>query len=310
LDNYGAPARRRLQQQGQLREWAVLVGDFETIDDPRGQDILDRIKELRPEALRVDDGEQSAQSLSEVRRFHSALLARMGKQERRGPMCKAFFTPNPLMPPEYFSPRGVDKFVAEMNEGVEHSLLDAPKKFTVQVATFRGSSVIQTSATSEGEGLFGKRRPSRSDSLVDAAENSHLLTQQLREHGIEAYEFHNRTESIVTVGSFDEAVRRLPDGRVVPSHDVQRVIETFGAAYNTPSDPLNGDDPLNRQRRDLAARELTSGVNHQSVELATGLNPKHVKILRGKKLVRTIPMDVHPRVIEAPKRSIAAAYMR
>jgi hypothetical protein len=42
------------------------------------------------------------------------------------------------------------------------------------------------------------------------------------------------------------------------------------------------------------------------------MKPKHVKILRGrgkrKRTERIIPIDVHPHVIEVPKRSISGAY--
>ena len=39
--------------------------------------------------------------------------------------------------------------------------------------------------------------------LEEAAENAHILTESLRQQGYEAYEFHDRDQSIVTVGSFD-----------------------------------------------------------------------------------------------------------
>jgi hypothetical protein len=42
------------------------------------------------------------------------------------------------------------------------------------------------------------------------------------------------------------------------------------------------------------------------------LNPKHVKIIKGKGekrwIERVIPLDVNPQAIDAPKRSISSAY--
>jgi hypothetical protein len=310
IDGQGAPIRRRLQRGEQVHEWAVLVGDFDSVDDSRGQQLLERIKTMQPEALQVSDGEETAQNLADERRFLASIRERLGKGRPRGPMGKAFLTPNPLLPHEYFAPKGVDRFVADMNKNVEHSLLDAPGKYSVQVATFGGSSILQTSGNlEEGGGLFGNKSD-RGSALVEAAENAHLLAEELQKHGIEAYEFHDRTESIVAVGSFDTPAVRLPDGNLVPSREAQRVIEVFGAAYNTPSDPLNGDDPLNKQRRDAAAQRLTAGMGSETGQLTAGLNPKHVKILRRKTLVRSIPMDIHPKVIEVPRRSISAAYVR
>ena len=43
LDHYGAPLRTRYQQE-QAHEFAVLVGDFPSIDDPEAQKTLERIK--------------------------------------------------------------------------------------------------------------------------------------------------------------------------------------------------------------------------------------------------------------------------
>ena len=151
LDAYGAPVRRRYQRGDQVREFAVLVGDFTSIDDPKAQQTLDRIKTLQPDTLNVD-ASKTAQSMAQVRRFEDALLEKLGKPRKRGPMAQAFFTRNPLLPREYFVPKGVDPFVAKMNQGVEHSLLDCPGEYTVQVATFRGKTILQTSGEADPAG--------------------------------------------------------------------------------------------------------------------------------------------------------------
>jgi hypothetical protein len=42
------------------------------------------------------------------------------------------------------------------------------------------------------------------------------------------------------------------------------------------------------------------------------MNPKHVKILKGRgknvKVERIIPMDIYPQAIEVPRRSVSSAY--
>ena len=53
-------------------------------------------------------------------------------------MRNAFITTNPLLPDEYFVPKGLDRLVLEMNEPVKYSLLDCPGKYTVKIATFTG----------------------------------------------------------------------------------------------------------------------------------------------------------------------------
>lgn len=321
LDEYGAPIRRRYQRGDQVRELAVLVGNFPSIDDPAAQTTLDHIKTMQPNALDVD-AEETTQSMARVRKMEDALLEKLGKPRKRGPMAQAFFTRNPLLPPEYFVPQGVDPFVAKMNQGVQHSLLDCPGRYTVQVATFRGKTMLQSSATddkeqeaaSKGRGFWNWRKKTDRNPLVEAAENAHLLTEELRGHGYEAYEFHDRTESIVTIGSFAQAVQQLPDGRVVAAPAVQKIIETFGAAYNTPSDPLTsiGNDPTTQQLVEQQEQQFNLKLTSQQAQIVPGLNPKHVKILRGsgkrQYTERIIPLDVNPRAIETPRRSVSSAY--
>ena len=316
LDNYGAPTHRRYRRGDHAREIAVLVGDFQSIEDPDAQQMLNRIKTLEPQALSAD-AKQTAQSMADVRRFEDSLLEKAGKQRKRGPMGQAFFTRNPLLPREYFVPKGVDPFVAKMNEGVEHSLLDCPGRQTIQVATFRGKTILQASAQEEqaSNSFWGrKKKDDNNNPLIEAAENAHLLTKELRDHGWEAFEFHDRTESIVTIGSFAEATQKLPDGRVVVIPDVQKIIQTFDASFDTPADPLTGigNDAATRQRVEQEERQINMRLNGKQAQVVPGLNPKHVKIMHGhgknQKVERIIPMDVHPEAIDVPKRSVSSAY--
>jgi hypothetical protein len=313
LDQYGAPIRRHYQVGDHVREYAVLVGDFPAIDDPDAQKLLERVKGMQPAALAVGDGQKTAQNLAQFRQLQAKMLEKLGKKGPRGPMAQAFMVRNPLLPREYFVPRGVDSFVARMNSGVEHSLLDCPGRYTVQVATFRGKTVLQTSDTENqsSSGSFWHLGRDQDDPLVEAAENAHLLTQELRAHGWEAYEFHNRTESIVTIGSFDEVAQRLADGRVVPTPLVQKIIRTFGAAYDTPADPLTniGNDPTTQRLVAQRKREFNQMITNRQGQIVAGLNPKHVKIFHGRHLERIIPMDIYPHTIEVPRRSVSSAYV-
>jgi hypothetical protein len=318
LDEYGGSVRRRYQRGDRVRELAVMVGDFDSIDDPDAQKTLERLKKLQPDALNVDPNETS-QSMAQVRQGDESLLEKLGRP-KRGPMGQAFFTRNPLLPREYFVPKGVDPFVAKMNQGVEHSLLDCPGKYTVRVATFRGKTILQTSAVSEpgaggkDQSFWNRRKKAERNPLVEAAENAHLLTNELRAHAYEAYEFHDRHESIVTIGSFAQAGQQMQDGRVVLIPAIERIIQTFGAAYDTPPDPLSGigNDLATQRRVEQEEQQFNLRVNGQQSPVVPGMNPKHVKILRGngkrKKVERIIPMDVYPQAIEVPKRSISSAY--
>lgn len=315
IDEYGGPIRRRYQRGNQVRELAVLVGNFPSINDPNAQKTLDNIKTLQPAALSVDTDETS-QSMAKVRQLEDALMKKLGKNRERGPMAQAFFTRNPMLPREYLVPKGVDSFIAKMNSGVENSLLDCQGKYTVRVATFRGKSILQPgdTETQEIKSFWNRNKPADDNPLVEAAENAHLLTEELRRHGWEAYEFHDRTESYVTIGSFDQVVQQLPDGRVLTIPEVERIIKTFSAAYDTPADPLSGigNDATNQRLVDQQEQQVKLQMASQSSQMVSGLNPKHVKILKGSgkrvRVQRIIPMDVHPQAMEAPKRSISSAY--
>ena len=315
LDNYGAPTRRHYRRGDQTREIAVLVGDFQSIEDPDAQAMLDRIKTAQPKALDVD-AKQTAQSMVQVRMFEDAIKEKFGKSKKRGPMGQAFFTRNPLLPREYFVPKGVDAFVAKMNEGVENSLLDCPGQKTIRVATFRGKTILQANAKDEAaaKSFWGRKKADEDNPLVEAAENAHLLAKELREHGWEAYEFHDRTESIVTIGSFAEVTQKLPDGTIVVIPAVQKIYQTFDAGFDSPADPLSGigNDAATRQRVAQEEQQVSMQLTGKQAQIVTGLNPKHVKVTRGHgkslKVDRIIPMDIHPEAMDVPKRSLSSAY--
>lgn len=315
LDNYGTPTRRRYSRGESAREIAVLVGDYQSIDDPNAQQILAYIKALEPQSLNVDPN-KTAQSMAKVRKFEDALLDKFGKTRKRGPMAQAFLTRNPLLPREYFVPKGVDNFVAKMNQGVEHNLLDCPGAYSIKVATFRGKTILQTSAqqAETTKSFWGRKKNNDDNPLVEAAENAHLLTEELRSHGWEAYEFHDRTESIVTIGSFDEVTRQLPDGRVVVVPEVQKIVQTFDAGYDTPADPITGigNDATTKRRVEQQQQQATLQLTDKQAQIVPGLNPKHVKIMAGRgknrEQKRIIPMDIHPEAISVPKRSLSSTY--
>jgi hypothetical protein len=313
LDAYGAPTRRHYRRGDQAREIAVLVGDYPTIDDHEAQQMLAQIKSLDPKALNVDAG-HTAQTMVQVRQYEDSIKEKTGKGKKRGPMGQAFFTRNPILPREYFVPKGVDPFVAKMNEGVEHSLLDCPGQKTIQVATFRGKTMLQTSKDAGSTSFWATKKHDDSNPLIEAAENAHLLTKELRAHGYEAYEFHDRTQSIVSIGSFDDVTQKLQDGRVVVVPAVQKIVQTFDAGFDTPADPLSGigNDTMNQRLVEQQEQQVSMQLSGKQAQVVPGLNPKHVKIMHGRgksvKVDRIIPMDVHPQAIDVPKRSISSAY--
>jgi hypothetical protein len=233
IDQFGAPIKMRYRRGNEIEEVAVLVGDYPTVDDPQAQKTLHKLKHARPTCLEVDEGESTHQSLAGWRTIQKQVQTVIGSEKKqKGPMGHAFVTTNPLLPEEYFRSPGIDPLVVEMNENVKHSLLDCPGKYTVQVATFKGQVVIDQDEISAIE--KGKRVSSK---LADAAEKAHRLTEALRMKGWEAYEFHDRYASIVTVGSFNSVGSPRPDGKTEINPKVYAVMKTFGAEPTSMSGP-------------------------------------------------------------------------
>jgi hypothetical protein len=182
-------------------------------------------------------------------------------------MGHAMITTNPKLGKDFFVPQGIDPLVVEANKGVEHSLLDCPGKYTVQVATFRGRMTIDQQEIS----AINTGRKEMKGQLVEATEKAHKLTEALRLKGHEAYEFHDRFASIVTVGSFDYTSRQMPDGRAAVNPAVQAVVDRFGPKQT----------PFGGQTRGMAQQMLLG-----------------------------IPFDMQPKPVHVPKQSIAARQTR
>lgn len=296
IDDYGAPIKRRYNRGDQVVEHAVLVGDFPAVDDPEGQNLLEVIKHLSPKALTETDIQDSDQSLALVRQYHESLREKLNPNKKRGPMGHAFLTRNPLLPKEYFVPQGVEAQVAKWNEGLEYNLMKCPGKYSIRVATFRGKVSLVSNSTKEDQ---PKRKASDSVPLATEAENAHKLTLALRGKGWEAYEFHDRVESYVTVGSFEEG-QKLADGRVaLTSRDAQIIINTFGAA--TPNNVFEKPAAQDRQLENLQKQRFNNLFSQGYGKTATGFHPKRCVGL---------PLDIIPEVVSVPRKSISSAYAR
>jgi hypothetical protein len=247
------------------------VGDFPTVDDPEGQKVLKRIKHTKPKTLEVE-AEKSRQSLAGLRavqkKFKESVLPADSDELKRGPMGNAFIISNPHLPNEYFVPKGLDQFVIDMNKNVPHSLLDCSKPYTVKVATFTGHAILLDQKTVKA--LESGAKPK--SWLEEAAVNAHTLTEALRKKGYEAYEFHDRNSSIVTVGSFDSVGTRRQDGKIEINPAAHKVMLTFGAE--------------------------------------TKVTPGQAPEVGKPKKLANIPFDVQPVLVEVPKRTISADYSR
>ena len=295
IDAAGGRIRRRYNRGSQVLEHAVLVGEFPTIDDPEAQEMLQSIKYLEPESMRTNDDSETSRSLALVRKYQNRLRSNMEGQRKRGPLGHAFLTRNPLLPKEYFAPQGVDEQVAKWNKDIEYSLMKCPGRYSIRVATFRGRTHLKGTDASPEE--LRTRRAQEEDPLVQAVKKAHLLTEALRKKGWEAYEFHDRQESYVAVGSFNDA-QQMPDGRLVlSSRDAQIIVNTFGGL--TPNNVFNRPAAEDLQLEERKKRQFYDTFSKQQGAVATGFYPKRFVGL---------PFDIHPQTVVVPRQSISAAY--
>jgi len=179
----------------------VLAGNYESIEDPTGQKTLTFIKKFRPEFLK------NAKSGAILRPDAAT----------RGPLTGAFLTINPMRKPEDVVQKIVDKDTKYLNTGIPYPLVKNPHKYTVRVASFTGKS-----ATPLGNSSFRGRenqfdlnlRTAVNFNIVRAGEDAEQLTAFLRNKGTrsqgggdailrEAYTYHDKFQSIVTIGGFD-----------------------------------------------------------------------------------------------------------
>jgi hypothetical protein len=255
-------------REDDVKEIAVMVGNFSSLDDDRAIDTLKKVKEIEPQSLRTDEA-KSTQVFADLRQA-------MHTKKKKGPMGAAFVVTNPLLPPEYFNSAGLDKLVLEMNKEVPHSLLDCPGKYSLKVATFTGTAAIDQLKIRDTSHV-----KKMGYTLDEAAENAHKLTETLRRQGYEAYEFHEREQSIVTVGSFDAASVPGPNGRTMPNPQIDRLMKVFGVQVA----PAPGSTAMEMPLHEIKRRKQAF--------------PNGWSLL-----------DLHPMVIQVPKRPLSAAYLR
>lgn len=191
-------------QHGNL---SVIAGNYESVDDRKGQQTLKYIKQLDLDALNLGSWKKDA-------RFRPT----PGKPR---PFSGAFLTLNPLLSPEEVAQRKRDPLLLKLNSG-EYSIMDNPGKFTLVVASFKGRSLTQVSSRETDDFKI-------TGSLDDAAERAWIVAKILREGAFqkgsrqqgrtfEAYVYHTRYESFVTIGAYDSP----DDPRIRQLHEIFR----------------------------------------------------------------------------------------
>ncbi len=269
--NAGPSKRLRYANQYRYDAYAVLVGEYDTINHPSVERDLQRIRQANLPVFQ-DSHQAPANSdrLSPIERVKDLTneMLRKRKDKKLGPMGNAFVTRNPILPDEYFETPQVDSFVHQLNEGVPFSLLKCDGKYTVVVKTFEGQGAIV-------DGKHDKDFKPSGDRLARNSEDANRMTEALRDQGVEAFQFHDRFRSLVTVGSFEDLGRELPDGQFEYAADIRSTMNKYRA--------LNVRPELARQ----------VPVGSKSVAANS---------------VALIPFDVEPKPIIVPKSSKRSLY--
>jgi hypothetical protein len=222
LNKYNQPRQMKYRQDKQMNEVAVLVGDF---DSPESHDVektLEKLKNIQPASLDYRRSQQTSQRFIGLKKKYQAAMRKINKDESKdgnGPMSNAFVTRNPMLPEEYFVPKGIDSFVVKLNKRNKLNLLDNPGLYSVKIATFRGKSTMKIM---EGDSIGNS-----AENLDKAGDDANRLGNALRSRGIQAWVLHDRFESIVTVGSFASVGRPREDGKIEMNPAVHREIQRF-----------------------------------------------------------------------------------
>jgi hypothetical protein len=165
-------------QEGMI---AVLAGNYHNPDDKVARETLKFIKKFKPKVNVEWQGKQMDVPLV---------------------LTNAFMTRNPLLSPEELARKYRDPLIVKLNSNIEHSLFENKGKYTLVVASFYGRSRVKPTEFKSFDTMLkmdGKRDDIR---LEEAGQDSWTMMTILRQQGYNAYVYHERYRSIVTVGAF------------------------------------------------------------------------------------------------------------
>ena len=178
----------------------VIAGNYDSLE--QGQATLKWIKRFQPKCLQQDG------------------VKYLKTNRRQGPLGGAFLTVNPLLSPEEVKQRQRDPLLVKLNSGGKYSLYENKGEYTLVVASFSGKKMahIGDSNSPEAEAAFRLRadgsegggdgfgnfwNKTETNDLDAASFSAWELAATLREReNFDAYIWHDRYQSIVTVGSF------------------------------------------------------------------------------------------------------------
>ena len=188
-----------LRYRQQRDSICVLAGNYKSPDSTVAQRTLKYIKSLDFNNMHLDWKDNGG-----------VFYATPGQPR---PFSGAFLTYNPLFTPQEIEAQKRDTMIRDMNRSGEYSIIKNPGRYTLVVASLKGTSQTQIGnrlSRAQGQAM----RPFKiSGTLNEAGLRAWKITEMLREGRFngsqrgttfEAYCYHDRYVSYVTIGSFDD----------------------------------------------------------------------------------------------------------
>lgn len=167
------------------RQWVVLVGNYKSHDDFRLQRSLNYLKRINPNSFSAEVREE----------------LRWAKPDANGhKMNGVRAVVNPVAPKSSFQNDPENQrllaMYRELNDHEKWSIYQLAAPATLNVYTFHGTSTLEQNKKDQ---VAAKNKQS---SLEMAAQSALILTEELRKMGYEAYVFHGKFASCVSMGGY------------------------------------------------------------------------------------------------------------
>jgi hypothetical protein len=210
----GVPWRNRTVKYPE--QCAVLVGGYKSFEEASA--ALPGVKKLPLPKLDLGSGKLAYdyQTMLEPADTKDATILKPKAQAPVNPFTTAMVVHNPTVPQAPRQQVKFDPIWKELNADEEYSLLKNRQHYTLVVKEYTGINVVhQRSLSSSFLKFLGGSGQQPGEALNAAARQAEETAKFLRNPrlGFEAYVFHTRDRSIVTVGGFaqinDDEMNRL-----------------------------------------------------------------------------------------------------
>jgi hypothetical protein len=225
----GVPIKRRFVRVQE--ECAVLVGGFRDFEDASGS--LKRVKGLPLPELSLGEGKSAYDFLN----LYEPDPERKGttvKRAKVNPYSNAMVVRNPLVAAAPKPEVKFDPLWKKFNENEPYSLLKCRARYTLVVKEYAGAAIVPASGGSTG--LLSMLGLGKGEQLSAAGMQAQKLAEFLgdRRLGFKAYVLHTRTNSIVTVGEFND----------LKDPELQRLQQRVAALKFSNNPTGAGSDPI------------------------------------------------------------------